>query len=88
MENKFKKISEIPNYKSFFEWDKYNWSKAIKFFEENSSVLLENSNVLELGSRSGKFGIMFNLCGANTDLSDIKDNLDVSVKQKLKKKLI
>ena len=84
MKNKFNKISEIPNYQKYFEWDQFSWSTAISFFEKYSTIKLSEACVLELGSRSGKLGLMFNLCGANTVLSDVKNNLDESIKQKLK----
>lgn len=36
-----------------FEWDVENWSKAIRFWESNSTNLLPNNKALEIGARNG-----------------------------------
>lgn len=79
----YKKISNIPNFKDYFEWDKDNWSNSIKYFEKNSSKKLTHCKVLEIGSRSGLLGAAFLLCGSDVIISDIIRSLDNDIEYKI-----
>lgn len=53
------------------EWDISNWSRALKYWEENTSVDLSSAKALEIGSRNGGLSLWMALHGSRVLCSDI-----------------
>ena len=60
----------------FIEWDISNWGRALSFWEDNTSVKLEQSRALEVGGRHG--GLSLWLAKRNMDVlcSDLEGPSD------------
>ena len=59
------------NFKIIFEWDVENWSKAIHFWESNSSNLLPGSKALEVGAHNGGLSLWLATNGIQIVCSDL-----------------
>ncbi|MCT8342242.1 MULTISPECIES: class I SAM-dependent methyltransferase [Photorhabdus] len=53
------------------EWDIYNWSHALKYWQDNSSLELKSANTLEIGSENGGLSLWAALNGANVLCTDL-----------------
>ncbi|MEQ2016314.1 class I SAM-dependent methyltransferase [Photorhabdus bodei] len=53
------------------EWDIYNWSHALKYWQDNSSLELKSANILEIGSENGGLSLWAALNGANVLCTDL-----------------
>jgi len=42
-----------PYLQDVFQWDAYNWSRALSFWQANSNLDMKNSTAVELGARNG-----------------------------------
>lgn len=69
---------KFPN---IFEWDVENWSKAIYFWESNSSLLLPGSKALEVGAHNGGLSLWLGMKGIQVVCSDIDFPTDKAKKK-------
>ena len=68
----------------YFELSGHTAKAAIKFFENQSNIKsFENIKVFEIGSRTGKFALLFKKLGAKVLLSDVKNQLHNDVREEI-----
>ncbi|CAM3293760.1 Complete genome; segment 17/17 [Xenorhabdus nematophila ATCC 19061] len=66
---------------NIIEWDVNNWSKCLSFWPKNSSLPLDDSHVLELGSRHGGLSLWAALNGAKVICSDLSGPTQAAIKK-------
>lgn len=57
--------------KELIEWDIINWSRALEYWEVNSSIDFSKAEVLDLGSRHGGLSLWLANKGANVLCTDL-----------------
>lgn len=73
--------------KDIIEWDIYNWSRALSFWESFELNISEGKTVLEIGSRNGGLSLYGALRGANVICSDLDGPSSEAKKKHLSYKL-
>tara|TARA_B100001540_G_C15640327_1_gene566266 strand:- start:90 stop:794 length:705 start_codon:yes stop_codon:yes gene_type:complete len=68
---KSKNIFDNETKRDIIEWDIYNWSRAISFWESFELEISSEKKVLELGSRNGGLSLYYALKGAEVICSDV-----------------
>ncbi|MBD2791578.1 class I SAM-dependent methyltransferase [Xenorhabdus szentirmaii] len=56
--------------KDIIEWDIENWKECLSYWPENSQININDTNILELGSRHGGLSLWAAMSGANVICSD------------------
>lgn len=59
--------------KDCIEWDVVNWSKALRFWEQNSELSMRKLDCLELGGRRGGLSLWLANLGNSVICSDLKN---------------
>lgn len=71
-------LHEEEYLEDIIEWDIRHWSKSLNYWREKSSVSLENSNGLEIGSRNGGLSLWLASHGCNVVCSDIDGPTEIA----------
>lgn len=67
-----------PGTKDFIIWDTINWSKAIKFWENNTAVEGKSYACLELGSNQGGLSLWLSQKGNQVICSDLESPAELA----------
>jgi SAM-dependent methyltransferase len=63
------------------EWDVENWSTALDYWQQHSSLTLSTCAALEIGSRHGGLSLLLALSGATVVCSDLNGPSDDAVRK-------
>lgn len=81
--HKNREVSRVE-LRDFIEWDISNWGRALEFWEDNTSVILEQAKALEVGGGHG--GLSLWLAKNNVDVlcSDLEGPSDKAIEKHTK----
>lgn len=65
-------LQEEEYLEDIIEWDIRHWSKSLNYWRHKTSVSLENSNGLEIGSRNGGLSLWLAAHGCKVICSDVE----------------
>ncbi len=58
--------------RDFIEWDISNWSRVLEYWENNTSIILEQAKALEVGGRHGGLSLWLAQKDVNVLCSDLE----------------